>query len=1212
MNSYTIHITLYDVFFFGMTFIGLTFALQLWFVKSANRIANRFLALALVTMILSMVRMLIIDIRLETYLPGWDKLPMQYLLALGPLMYFYVLKITRPGYKLHGKDWLHFSPLLLEFGVLVLEIRESTRTGAATYNTSAFQLLNPVLQLLIFISIITYIYRSDKLIQKFYRRLPLKLMDRSILEFRWLRRLLGATALLWIFWIVCAAVNYFGYRNPLGLHVYYPFYIFFAVIMIWTAAAAFLKPQAGLAAMQPAAAKPAPPSGLKEKGAWLKRIMEANSYYRDPDLSLTSLAEKLGSTSHELSWIINTILKKSFSDFVNEYRARDVIIKMQDAAYDHITLLGIAFESGFNSQSTFYRTFKQLTGKSPVDYKKGLKKEYSFYNSGNKNLHSPVFLNRETIVQWSSGQLNRSRMFKNYFKTATRNLKKNIGFTAINVLGLSVGLATCLLIVFYVIDEISYDRYNVKADRIYRVSVEAGLNGHAGKYATSEGPLEAALKDNFPEIEKATRLIDKDGLFISPQKFSVRKGNENVQEKKVVFTESSLFDVFTLPMVSGEPARSLDEPHSAVITESTAKKYFNKTDVVGQMLTINDTSLYKITGVIKDIPSQSHFNYDFFLSFSSMPESRVNSWGYSGVHNYVLLKPYADIKNLQLRIAQLEIKNSPAPPKTWTANGNYFRTVLMPLLKIHLSSDYEYELEKGGSIQYVYIFSIIAAFILVIACVNFMNLSTARSSNRAKEVGVRKVLGSARKNLIAQFLTESVMVTLASTVIAVVLAILLMPLFNQMAGKQLGFTLGSLTWLIPSLLVGVVVIGFLAGSYPAFFLSGFQPIEVLKGKLSVGLKGGFLRSFLVVFQFSISIFLIIGTLVIYNQLNFIQNKDLGFDRSHVLIVKNTNVLGKQAKILDDELKQLPGVANVSMSPYQPTGEERLKTGLFPDRTIDVKKDVLSEFWTADEDYLSTMGLKLVSGRNFSRQLASDSMAIIVNESLVKKFGWKDPINKHIFRNSVGLQEFHVIGVVKDFNFESLRHEITPLALVYGQDNGAINVRMRTTDLKGLIAKVENKWKELSPNQQFSYSFMDTDFDATYRTEQRVGTLFISFSTLAIVIACLGLFGLAAYAAEQRNKEIGIRKVLGASVSGIVGMLSVDFIKLVLISILLASPLAWLAMDKLFLQNFAYRTEMHWWILGIAGAMALLIAFVTISFQSVKAALANPVKSLRSE
>jgi len=1194
-----------------MTFIGLTFALQLWFTKSVNRIANRFLALALVTMILSMVRMLVIDIRLETYLPGWDRLPMQYLLALGPLTYFYVLKITHPSYIFQWKHLLHFSPLLLELGVLALEIRESIITGAVTYNTSAFRLLNPVLQLLIFISIITYIYRSDKLIQNFYRRLQPMLMDRSLLEFRWLRRLLAVNALLWLFWIACAAVDYFGYQNQLGIHVYYPFYIFFTVIIIWTAVAAFLKPQAGLVAQQPAASKPSVPSGPREKGTWLKKVMEANFYYRDPELSLTSLAEKLGSTSHELSAIINTILKKSFNDFINEYRARDVIVKMQDPAYDHITLLGIAFEAGFNSQSTFYRAFKQLTGKSPVDYKNGLKKEYSSYNSGTKRQLTPVFLNQDTTVQWSSGQLNRSRMFKNYFKTAIRTLKKNLGFTAINVLGLSVGLATCLLIVFYVVDELSYDKYNTKADRIYRVSLEAGLNGHEGKYSTTEAPLQAALKDNFPEIEKITRMVNKDGLFMSPQKFSVKKGNENVQEKNVVFTESSLFDVFTLPMISGEPAKALDDPHSAVITESTAKKYFNKTDVVGQMLTINDTSLYKITGVIKDIPSQSHFNYDFFLSFSSLPESKVTSWGYSGMHNYLLLKPGTDVKGLQSRIAQLQIKNS-REPKTWTSNGNYFRTILTPLRDIHLKSNYEYELEKGGSMQYVYIFSVIAVFILVIACVNFMNLSTARSSNRAKEVGVRKVLGSAKKNLVAQFLTESVLVTLISTIVALVLAILLMPLFNQMAGKQLGFTLGSLTWLIPSLLISTVVIGLLAGSYPAFFLSAFQPIDVLKGKVSAGLKGGFLRSFLVVFQFSISIFLIIGTLVIYNQLSFIQNKDLGFDRTQVLVVKNANVLGKQAKVLKDELKQLPGVTNVSMSSYQPTGEERLKTGLFPDRTIDIKKDVLSEFWLADDSYIPTMGVKLIAGRNFSRQLASDSSAIIVNESFVKKFGWKDPINKSVFRFSFGLQEYHVVGVVKDFNFESLKHEITPLALVYGENNGAINVRLRTANLKSLMAQVEGKWKQFSPNQQFSYSFMDADFDATYRTEQQVGTLFISFSTLAILIACLGLFGLAAYAAEQRTKEIGIRKVLGASVSGIVGMLSMDFIKLVIISILLASPLAWWAMDKLFLQNFAYRTQMHWWVLSIAGAIAILIAFVTISFQAIKAALANPVKSLRSE
>jgi putative ABC transport system permease protein len=803
-------------------------------------------------------------------------------------------------------------------------------------------------------------------------------------------------------------------------------------------------------------------------------------------------------------------------------------------------------------------------------------------------------------------------MIRNYLKTAYRSLKKNFGFTAINVLGLSVGIATCLLIVFYVIDELSYDKYNLKADRIYRITIKARLNGHEGTYATSEGPLEAAIKDNFPEIEKVTRLVDNSGLAVSPSKFSIRKGNSNIQEKRVVYAESSLFDVFTLPMIASDPKRSLDDPHTAVITERTAQKYFGKTDVVGQVLTINDTSLYRISGVIKDIPSQSHFNYDFFLSFSTLPESHWKGWGYSGVHNYLLLRPGANIRSLESRILQLEINNSPVPKATWTTGGNYLQTELTPLLNIHLKSDAELELDKGGRVQYVYVFSAIAAIILLIACVNFMNLSTARSSNRAKEVGVRKVLGSARKYLIAQFLTESILVTLVSTIIAVVLAIILLPLFNHMSGKELTFSGHSITWLLPSLIVAVLFIGFLAGSYPAFFLSAFQPIEVLKGKLAPGFKGSFLRSFLVVFQFSISIFLIIGTLVIYNQLKYIYNKSLGFNRTQVLVVKNTNVLGNQAKILKHDIKQMPGVVNATMSTYLPTGEDRLKTGLFPDRVIDVKKDVLSEFWSVDEDYISTMGMTLVGGRNFSKQLASDTAAIIVNQAFVDKFGWKGALNKPVFRASYGIQEFHVVGVVKDFNFESLRDRISPLALVYSPDNGAITVRMHTSDLTGLMAKIESKWKELSPNQQFSYSFMDQDFDATYRTEQRTATLFVSFSTLAIVIACLGLFGLAAYAAEQRTKEIGIRKVLGASVSGIVGMLSMDFIKLVVISILIASPLAWWFMNKWFLQDFAYRETIRWWIIAIAGAMSILIAFVTISFQSIKAALANPVKSLRSE
>ncbi|MBS1531024.1 MAG: ABC transporter permease [Bacteroidetes bacterium] len=1196
MNSYTLHITLYDVAFFGMTFMGLAFVLQLWFSKSVNRTANRFLALALITMVLWMLRILAIDVRLETYLPGWDKLPMEFLLALGPLIYFYVLKITRPEYKFRWRDTLHLSPLLLEQTLLVPAVRQQ---------------MNLLLQVLIFISIIAYLYRSHKLIQIFYRRLPPVLMDRSLLEFRWLRRLLAATALLWTVWIVYAAVDYFDYQNKLAIHIYYPFYIFFAVIIIWTAAAALLKPQAGLMVQQLVAAKLYPQSELREKGNWLKKAMKTNQYYRDPELSLSSLAEKLGLTTHELSRIINTGLRKSFNDFINEYRVRHVASKMENPAYDHITLLGIAYESGFNSQATFSRIFKQMTGKSPAEYKNELKKDRSTYNLRSGASYMPVKLYRENPPVWSHEKLNRNYMFRNYIKSAVRNLKKNIGFTAINVLGLSVGLATCLLIVFYVVDELSYDKYNTKADRIYRVTVDAMLNGHGGKYATTEGPLEAALKDNFPEIEKATRIIDKSGLAVSASKFNIRKGSSNIRETRVAYTESSLFDVFTLPMISGDPKKSLDDPHTAVVTESAARKYFGKTDATGQVLTINDTSLYRVTGVIKDIPLQSHFNYDFLLSFSTLPESHWKGWGYSGVHNYLLLRPGANIKSLESRIAALEIKNSPVSSKVWTAGGNYLRTELTPLLDIHLKSNAELELDKGGSMQYVYIFSVIAVIMLLIACVNFMNLSTARSSNRAKEVGVRKVLGSARVNLIAQFLTESTLVTLVSTFIAIGLAVLLMPLFNQVAGKQLGFNLQSLTWLVTSLIAIVLVVGFLAGSYPAFYLSNFQPIQVLKGKLSAGFKNNFLRSSLVVFQFGISIALIICTLVIYNQLNYIHNKSLGFDREQVLVVKNTAVLGKQAESLEKEIKQMPGAANATMSLYQPTGDDRLKTGLFPDKEIDVKKDILSEFWSVDEDYINTMGLQLVAGRNFSKQLTSDSSAVIINEAFVEKFGQKDPLNKFIYRDSYGVQQFHIVGVVKNFNFESLRDKISPLVLVYSPDNGAISVKVKTADLSGLVSKIEDKWKQFSPNQQFSYSFMDQDFDASYRSEHKLGTLFISFSALAILIACLGLFGLAAYAAEQRTKEIGIRKVLGASVSGIVGMLSIDFIRLVVISMLIASPLAWYFMNK-WLQDFAYRTEFHWWILAIAGAVAILIAFVTISFQSVKAALANPVKSLRSE
>lgn len=795
-------------------------------------------------------------------------------------------------------------------------------------------------------------------------------------------------------------------------------------------------------------------------------------------------------------------------------------------------------------------------------------------------------------------------MIKNYVKTAFRSLKKNKSFTAINVLGLSVGLATFLLIVFYVVDELNYDHYNTKAERIYRINLDVNLGGSLASYAAVASPMAATLQSDLPEVEKAVRL--RQAAFSLPGKFYFKKGNENIQENNLVFAGSKLFDVFTLPMVEGDPSTALSEPHSVVITKSTAMKYFNQIDVIGRSLLLNDTSNYKITGVIKDIVKQSHFNYDFFLSVSTLPESRDQSWNGGGWNTYILLRSGTNYKKAEADISKIFLKHLPPMPP-----GSYVKTNLSPLLDIHLRSDRQQELGRNGTIQYVYIFSAIAIFILLIACINFMNLSTACSSNRAKEVGVRKVLGSSRKHLIAQFLIESILVTLVSTLIAILLVWILMPLFNQMSGKELSYTMKALIWLIPTLLVIVAVIGLLAGSYPAFFLSSFQPIDVLKGKISAGFKGGRLRSFLVVFQFSISVFLIIGTLVIYNQLNYILNKKLGYDRSQVLVIKNVSVLGNQAKILKQEIKQLPGVLNATLSSYLPTGEERSMTALFPDQVIDIKKIMLTGFWPVDEDYIKTLGIQLIAGRNFSNQMATDSSAIIVNEAFVKQLNVKDPLNRIVYRASYGVQPFHIIGVMKDFNFSSLRDKISPLVLVNSPDNGALSVKIHTSSMTDLISRIENKLKDLSPNQQFAYSFMDADFDATYRSERRIGTIFISFSTLAIVIACLGLFGLAAYAAQQRSKEIGIRKVLGAGVSTIVSMLSMNFIKLVFISILIASPIAWFVMNK-WLEGFAYRINIQWWIMLIAGAVAVVITCITISFQSLKAALANPVKSLRGE
>jgi len=809
-------------------------------------------------------------------------------------------------------------------------------------------------------------------------------------------------------------------------------------------------------------------------------------------------------------------------------------------------------------------------------------------------------------------------MILNYIKTAYRSLVKNKGFTILNVLGLSLGLASSLLIIFYVVDELSYDRYNVSANRIYRVNEDLKLGENNVLYAVCMPPLAQTLKNDFPYVENTVRIKNAGSLH-------VRKGVTNILENRVAFADPSLFSIFTLPMISGSPSTALAEPNSVVLTETMAEKYFNSTAVVGRILTADNKDLYKVTGVIKDIPRTSHFNFDFFISMSTLPDSRSDEWLRSDYNTYVLFRNAADHKKLEAALPaflarysgpqmQSELKMSTT---AFEKSGSYFRLNLTPLTDIHLKSNRTGELGPNSTIQYVYIFSAIALFILLIACVNFMNLSTARSSNRAREVGVRKVLGSPRSYLVFQFLTESILVTLVAAIIAVIAAVALLPAFNQLSGKDIVINGQMLRWLVPAVAFIILLVGSLAGAYPALFLSAFQPINVLKGKLSGGFKGGGLRSVLVVLQFTISIFLIIGTLVVHNQLNYIQSKDLGFDRNQVLIVQNAFELNNQAQTFKQEVKQLPGVTDATLTSFLPTGNNKNTSIFFKDASFDQKKALFPQTWIVDEDYIKTLDMKMVAGRSFSGQMLSDSSGIIINEAAARFLGLGDPLNKPLYRSNGGKQElsnskaYHIIGVVKDFNFSSLRDVVSPMVLIMGQDNGALSIRMNGRDIPALLTQIKEKWSGLSPNVQMSFSFMDQDFDAIYRTEQRAGTVLVVFTTLAIIIACLGLFGLAAYAAEQRTKEIGIRKVLGASVSAITAMLSFDFIKLVAIAILIALPAGWYFMNK-WLQDFAYRVHIQWWVLALAGFVAIVIAFITIGYQSVKAALSNPVNSLKVE
>ena len=807
-------------------------------------------------------------------------------------------------------------------------------------------------------------------------------------------------------------------------------------------------------------------------------------------------------------------------------------------------------------------------------------------------------------------------MLRNYLKIAWRNLVNNKTFSFINIVGLAIGLACFILIALYVLDELSFDRHNRKADRIYRVNSDIKFGGTDLKLAVCSDPMGATLKKDYPQVEEYVRFYNSSGPKL------IKKGNEFINEQNVTHADSTLFKVFTLPAIEGNPATALNEPNTVVITESAAKKYFGTTSAVGKTLETDHNTAYKVTAVIKDVPRNSHFNFDFFFSMDNVDYGFGNFLSHN-FQTYILLRRGTDYKEFEKNFAQvIQTYILPQAKQFMQINsmddfqkaGNNLSYGLIPLTDIHLYSDRFPELGTNGNIQYVYIFSVAAIFILLIACINFMNLSTARSSKRAKEVGIRKVLGTEKRTLIQQFLTESTLLAVFSLIVAVLLAWLVMPLFNDISSKSLSIQSLLSYRILPLLIILPFVVGALAGFYPAFFLSSFQPIQVLKGKINAGFKRSFLRSGLVVFQFFISIFLIIGTIVVYKQLQYIQTRKLGFDKEQVLIINETGALENKVTAFKNEVLNMPGVVSGTLSGYLPvSASARNDNSYSKEAVMDAKNGFNMQTWRIDYDYLKTLGMEIVKGRNFSREFGSDSSAILINETTAQLLGYQDPVGQKLYasNNAGSPTVYNIVGVVKNFHFESLRQTIGPLCFILGNSPWLASFKVKSSDIPGLVKQVEAKWKAMAPSLPFSYRFLDESFDNMYRAEQRVGKIALAFAVLTILIACLGLFGLATYMAEQRTKEIGVRKVLGATVSNIVNMLSKDFLRLVIISAALAVPAGWWAMN-LWLRDFAYRVDIGWWIFIVAIGISMLIALVTVSFQAIRAAIANPVKSLRTE
>jgi len=844
-------------------------------------------------------------------------------------------------------------------------------------------------------------------------------------------------------------------------------------------------------------------------------------------------------------------------------------------------------------------------------------------------------------------------MFKNYLKIALRNLLRNKGYTFINVAGLAIGIACCLVIAVFVRGELEYDNYHEQGDLIFRLAMQVGLtsSGEEHPSATTPLPWAPAMKRDYPEVQDFVRFLSASD---TDYPWEVRSGEKKFAEGHVLYADASVFNIFSWPLIQGDPKTALAEPNAIVVSQAMADKYFGAENPMGKSLTVNRkrrdqdgnmvpaTTVFTITGVMKNIPANSHFTGDFFIPIVNLNQElggdartgeTLDRWFWRGriAYTYLLLSNAKADAALIGKFPQMVEKYVGDDTRS---RGYYYEPFFQPLEKIYLAGDFDGQLAPVGNVNRIYLFSVIAAFILVIACINFMNLSTARSVSRAREVGMRKVIGADRRQLIKQFLGESLVLSFLALLLGFALAEFILPKFYGYIGREFQPNDSTaLTSLISLLAIGIFA-GLFAGAYPAFVLSAFHPISVLRGSFKTTAKGAVLRKSLVVFQFAISVILIVATLTVFDQLQFMRSRELGFDKEQVLIIPPTSAkaLLPHYEAFEQTLLQNPGIADVTFSSAIPSGG--FGGDLYAEKGAPADAAVsLAEYWV-ENNFTGVLGLKLVAGRNFNMDVALDrgifgangwiqEIGVMVNEETVRRMGWasaEQALGKQIIRDPQA-KDFTctIIGVIKDFHFESLRESIKPVVIGRLEPkyiglmsaSAYIAVKIRPHETRAAIAAIRKEYDKFAADVPFAYSFLDEDFNKLYDSEEKMSEVFGYVSFLAIFVACLGLFGLAAFAAEQRTKEIGIRKALGATVSNVMMLLSKDFVKLVLVANLLAWPIAYFAMNK-WLQDFAYRGGFEWWIFALAGGLALLIAFVTVSTQAIKAALANPVESLRYE